>query len=215
MAISVVKRFSRVLLFDLHTYLASNINALQEFEVPKSNIAVLLKNHPRSFMVHPNRFREILEKVKEMGFNPSQMKFILATQAMRAVGKSTWERKIKLFKGWGWSEEEIQSAFTKFPLCMAYSEDKIMANMDFLVNKMGRDSSLIAQCPVLISLSLEKRIIPRYSVVQVLLSKGLINKDFSLWAVFGSVEKMFLHKFVNCFEEEAPQLMKLYQEKID
>ncbi|XP_034685706.1 transcription termination factor MTEF1, chloroplastic-like [Vitis riparia] len=42
MAITVVKRFSRILLFDLHTYVASNMNALQEFGVPKSNIAGLL-----------------------------------------------------------------------------------------------------------------------------------------------------------------------------
>ncbi|RVX22211.1 hypothetical protein CK203_001519 [Vitis vinifera] len=80
---------------------------------------------------------------------------------------------------------------------------------------MGRESSLIARRPVLISHSLEKRIIPRYSVVQVLLSKGLIDKDFSLPTVFQSTEKMFLHKFVNVYKEEAPQLMKLYQEKIN
>ena len=215
MAITVVKRFSRILLFDLHTYVASNMNALQEFGVPKSNIAGLLMNQPMAFMVRPNLFRENLEEVKKMGFNPSQMKFVIAIQAIRAGGKSSWERKIDIYKSWGWSEEEIRLAFTKSPWCMIYSEDKIMTTMDFFVNKMGRESSLIARRPVLISHSLEKRIIPRYSVVQVLLSKGLIVKDFSLPTVFQSTEKMFLHKFVNVYKEEAPELMKLYQEKIN
>ena len=215
MAITVVKRFSRILLFDIHTYVASNMNALQEFGVPKSNIAGLLRNQPMAFMVRPNLFRENLEEVKKMGFNPSQMKFVIAVQAIRAGGKSSWERKIDIYKSWGWSEEEIRLAFTKSPWCMIYSEDKIMTTMDFFVNKMGRESSLIARRPVLISHSLEKRIIPRYSVVQVLLSKGLIDKDFSLPTVFQSTEKMFLHKFVNVYKEEAPELMKLYQEKIN
>ena len=215
MAITVIKRFSRILLFDLHTYVASNINALQEFGVPKSNIAGLLMNRPMAFMVRPNLFRENLEEVKKMGFYPSQMKFVIAIHAMRAMGKSTWERKIDAYKRWGWSEEEIRLAFIKLPRCMTHSEDKIMATMDFFVNKMGRESSLIARRPLLISLSLEKRIIPRYSVIQVLLSKGLIKNDTSLVVLFESTEKMFLRKFVNGFKEEAPQLMKLYQEKIN
>ncbi|WJZ86937.1 hypothetical protein VitviT2T_006350 [Vitis vinifera] len=215
MAITVVKRFSRILLFDLHTYVASNMNALQEFGVPKSNIAGLLMYRPMAFMVNPNLFRKNLEEVKKMGFNPSQMKFVLAIQAMRAGGESCWERKIDIYKKWGWSEEEIRLAFTKSPWCMIYSEDKIMAKMDFFVNKMGRESSLIAHRPFLIGLSLEKRIIPRYSVVQVLLSKGLINKDISLVVLFESTEKTFLERFVNAYKEEAPQLIKLYQEKIN
>ncbi|KAJ9700077.1 hypothetical protein PVL29_005759 [Vitis rotundifolia] len=215
MAITVIKRFSRILLFDLHTYVASNINALQEFGVPKSNIAGLLMNRPMAFMVRPNLFRENLEEVKKMGFNPSQMKFVIAIHAIRAMGKSTWERKIDVYKRWGWSEEEIRLAFIKLPRCMTHSEDKIMATMDFFVNKMGRESSLIARRPLLISLSLEKRIIPRYSVIQVLLSKGLIKNDTSLVVLFESTEKMFLRKFVNGYKKEAPQLMKLYQEKIN
>ena len=72
-----------------------------------------------------------------------------------------------------------------------------MAKMDLFVNKMGKESSLIARRPLLLSYSLEKRLIPRYSVVQFLLSKGLINKDLRFKSVFESNEKMFLHRFVN------------------
>ena len=72
-----------------------------------------------------------------------------------------------------------------------------MAKMDFFVNKKGKESSLIARRPLLFSYSLEKRLIPRYLIVQFLLSKGLINKDLSFKAMFESNEKMFLHRFVN------------------
>ena len=210
----VVTHFSRVLVFDLNTYVESNINALQEFEVPKSNIATLLRKQPRTFMVRPDQFREVLEEVKEMGFHPSKAKFVVAIQVIRGISKSTWKRKIEVFKRWGWSEEEIQLAFLKLPWSMVLSEDKIMATMDFFINKMGKESSLISRRPVLLLFSLEKRIIPRYSVVQVLLSKGLICKDFSLPAVFEPTEKMFLHKFVNAYKEEALQLLNLYQKKV-
>ena len=133
-------------------------------------------------MVRPDKFKEILEEVKEMGFDPSKLKFVLAVKAMRAMSKSTW--KIEVCKQWGWSEYEICLAFSKSPCCMMHSEDKIMATMDFFINKMGEKSSLIAPWPLLLSLRLENRMIPQYSVVQFLLSKGLIDKDFSLTAVF-------------------------------
>ncbi|KAI8009972.1 hypothetical protein LOK49_LG06G03219 [Camellia lanceoleosa] len=97
---------------------------------------------------------------------------------------------------------------------MAY-EDKINGGFDFLVNKMGMESSMFARRPALLSLSLEKRIVPRCGVYQVLLSKGLIKKASSLRASLESTEKLFQNKFVNCHEEEAPELVKLYKEKLE
>ncbi|KAL7178108.1 hypothetical protein ACSBR2_031291 [Camellia fascicularis] len=82
--------------------------------------------------------------------------------------------------------------------------------MDFFVNKIGWESSLIARKPVLVSLSLEKRIVPRWAAYEVLLSKGLIkNNNNSFINMLVSTEKCFLKKFVNCHEEEAPELLKL------
>ena len=208
--IAVVKGFSRIILFDLRTYMASNIKALQEFGVPKSNIAGCLLNLTSMFMVRPNLFRKNLEEVKKMGLNPSLMNFVVAVKAIRG-----WERKIDLYKRWGWSEEDIRLAFVKSPWIMIYSADKIMEKMDFFVNEMGRDSSLIAHRPILLGFSLEKRIIPRHSVAQVLLSKGLINEDFSLTILFESSEMKFLRKFVYPYKDEAPQLFNLYQEKLN
>jgi mTERF domain-containing protein len=62
---------------------------------------------------------------------------------------------------WGWSEDDVLSAFRKFPQCMIMSEKKIMQVMDCLVNKMGWPSGMVAKNPVVMGFSLEKRIIPR------------------------------------------------------
>ena len=92
--------------------------------------------------------------------------------------------------------------------------DKIMAIMDFLVNKMDMESSAIANRPDVIVHSMEKRLIPRAAVFHFLLSKGLINrKDTNLISLFKVSEKTFLQRFVNSYEE-APQLLKLYREKL-
>ena len=85
---------------------------------------------------------------------------------------------------------------------MMVSEEKITSVMDFLVNKLGWESSLVARAPGIMSTSLKKAIVPRCAVYQVLLSEGLIkNNDVSLMALLWSSEKCFLKRFVNCHEE--------------
>ncbi|KAF8401522.1 hypothetical protein HHK36_012462 [Tetracentron sinense] len=87
--------------------------------------------------------------------------------------------------------------------------------MDFLVNKMGYESKYIARRPLLLMYSLEKRIIPRCSVLQFLNSNGLIKKDFSLNTVLIPNEKYFLKRFVTKYQVEVPQLLNVYQGNMD
>ncbi|KAM7257084.1 hypothetical protein ACFE04_012825 [Oxalis oulophora] len=89
--------------------------------------------------------------------------------------------------------------------------EKINMVMDMLVNKLGWSSSTIAKFPVIIALSLKKRIIPRYEVIRVLLSKGLIGNSVVKSKLLIYKESSFLEKFVVRYEKEVPELLKLYQ----
>ncbi|CAL9004566.1 unnamed protein product [Prunus brigantina] len=67
---------------------------------------------------------------------------------------------------------------------------------------MGWPSRKIAQYPVVLSLSLKRRLIPRCSVVKVLFLKGVIDENFRLGSVLLPVEKHFLENFntlMSCF----------------
>ncbi|GMY27684.1 transcription termination factor MTERF15, mitochondrial-like [Fagus crenata] len=195
--ITAIKRFSGILIEKLGTRVVPNINLLRENGVPESNICALLKHSPRVIIKNVVRLKEIVEEVKEMGFDPLKFCFVQAVFAMSGMNKSTRERKVNAYKKWGLSEEEILEAFGKCPYCIMKSEDKIMRVMDFFVNKMGLEASLIVKHPVLLSLSLEKRMIPRVSVIEVLLSKGLVvKKNIYLPTVFMYSENLFLQKFV-------------------
>ena len=131
--------------------------------------------------------------------------------AKTAVNKTLWKEKVDAFKKWGWSEEDSLEAFRKKPYSMLTSIDKINLVMNFWVNQLGRDAMAIAKTPYILSSSLEKRIIPRASVV--LLNKGLTNKNASLTYPFVVTDKLFLNMFIKRFENEASYLLKLYEEK--
>ncbi|XP_059654565.1 uncharacterized protein LOC132301317 [Cornus florida] len=181
----------------------------------ESNILALFTNQPSAFTTNADRFKEIVEEIKKMGFNAQRMNFALAVNAPRGMCKSTWEKKVEVYKKWSLSEDQILVACGKHTRFMVALEDKIMGIMDFFVNKMGWESSIVVRRPMLVCLSLERRIIPRCLVYQILLSKGLIKKGFGLKQLLESPESYFLNKFVEKYEEEAPELLKLYQEKLN
>lgn len=79
---------------------------------------------------------------------------------------------------------------------------------------MDCNASFVAKRSSLTTFSLQKRIVPRGSVVEALLSKGFIENDH-LSTLFHNSDKMFLKSFVNHYKEEAPQLLKLYNEKLN
>ncbi|KAI4306686.1 hypothetical protein L6164_029941 [Bauhinia variegata] len=206
--IKALKRFSSI--FVLNTDAVPNIKVLIEVGVPEWNIVKLLQRHPRALTKKRDLFKKIVAEVKVMRFNALTGQFLLAVATLTRIRKSTWERKADLYKRWGWSDDDILAAFGRFPHCMAVSEDKIEMIMDFFVNQMGCESSTVAIYPQLLGLSLKKRIVPRASVIQVLLSKGFV-KQLVFPRMFYASEKVFLDKFIACQGKEADQLLKLYQ----
>ncbi|KAL6198965.1 hypothetical protein ACLB2K_028753 [Fragaria x ananassa] len=99
--------------------------------------------------------------------------------------------------------------------CVILSEKKIMATMDFFVNKMGWESHTVAKYPHVLSYSLEKKIIPRFSVVRVLVLKGLIEEHkLNMDSVISVSEEYFLNRFVNKYLNQVPQLLDVYQGKV-
>ncbi|KAF8039067.1 hypothetical protein BT93_B1570 [Corymbia citriodora subsp. variegata] len=212
-AVAAIKRCPRMLYEDPGILLTPKITILRENGVPRANIGHLVLYHGPIFLASPEQFKEAVNRVKALGFEPSKVGFVTALHVIRGMSEPVWRRKVGVYGKWGWSEEEVALAFRRHPWCMAASESKITKVMDFFVNEMGLDSLHIARRPVVISLSLRRRIIPRCSVFQVLLSKGLVHTH-SLGTSLIVPESRFLEEFVTCYLGKAPQLLDLYKEKM-
>ncbi|XP_021912305.1 uncharacterized protein LOC110826034 [Carica papaya] len=213
--IAAVKRFPHILCHGFKAYVAPRVDVLRHNGVPTYKILLFLRFRVETGKGSFDKFKETVEMVKEMGISPLKAQFVLAIVALSAVSKIQWKRKFKLYMKWGLSEEEILSAFGRFPWFMVASENKIMAVMEFVVNEMGFGYSEIIKRPVIVSLSLKNRIIPRVAVVQFLMSKGMIKKKHPCGLTYLELtEKDFLQRFVYSYDE-APELLKVYREKMD
>ncbi|XP_050121649.1 transcription termination factor MTERF6, chloroplastic/mitochondrial-like [Malus sylvestris] len=192
-----------------------NIGFLRELGMPQSCISMLLAHFTTVLMVSPEKFGLLVSEVKEMGFNLEKSTSVNALRSLCGKNKLIWNRSREVFRRWGWSEDDVLSAFRKNPQFMIVSEKKLLQAMELLVNEMGWPSEMIAKYPVVLSLSLERRLIPRCLVVKVLLSKGLINENLNLGSVLLPPEKQFIERFVTKYLKQVPQLLSMYQRKVD
>ncbi|CAN1150474.1 Transcription termination factor MTERF8, chloroplastic [Linum perenne] len=211
--ICAIRRGPFLLTCNLETYLIPNLKILRESGVGDSAIMQLLLCNPMRLFTTHSQLCETVERLKQMGMDPKSGMFGAAIVTIGGMTKETWESKIDAYKKWGWSEELILTAFTKAPRCMGLSVKKLGESMDYYVNQMGFDTLRIARQPTLLLYSFKKRIVPRGSVLSVLLSKGLIKSRCLSYAVQMSNE-LFEKKFLVPYRKEAPQLVELYREKM-
>ncbi|KAG6683933.1 hypothetical protein I3842_12G037700 [Carya illinoinensis] len=202
--LKVIKAYSEVIRINVVEMLQPNIATLISHGVPQSLIFKLFFIRPWPLNIYSNRFSEIVSDVIKLGFEPNCLQFIVAIGSMAQNSKTLWEQK-----------DEIYAAFKRQPLCMALSEKKIKKMMDFFVNKLKMKPSVISNCPNLVLHSLEKRIIPRCSVLQLLMLKGLIKEDTNIVYMVTMAEKNFMERFVSKYQSEVPDVVRAHQGKIE
>ncbi|KAL5709635.1 hypothetical protein ACHQM5_020300 [Ranunculus cassubicifolius] len=207
---TMLKRSTSILRTENEKTLAPKIELLRDHGVSDSNIAKLLVSQPRVFTINMTRFSEIVALVKEMEFDPDQYAFLMAINVLASMSKSSLEAKSDAYGSWGWTEDDVRSAFRKSPNCMGLSKESIMTKMDYFVNKMGFAPSSVAKQPSVLKYSLERRIIPRCSVINVLVTSGLVKEAPTLCSFLTWPEKVFL-KYISRFEKEVTGLMNAYQ----
>ncbi|KAK4275613.1 hypothetical protein QN277_018662 [Acacia crassicarpa] len=193
------------------TNIFPNIKVLRDEGMPQSSVCTLLFENANLAFMNQSKFVEYVKFVKETGIEPSKVTFVHALIAVTHLSKSTWERKLDFFERCGWSTDVTLSAFSKFPTIMLLSEKKITNTMNFFVDEMGLRLEDTAGCPTIFSYSLKRRIIPRWSVFQILKMKGLVKANMSIPSMIIMSEAKFLENFVIKFQENVPQLLELYR----
>ncbi|KAF8395578.1 hypothetical protein HHK36_019528 [Tetracentron sinense] len=170
-------------------------------------------NNPRTLYVKTDKFSETVMKIIEMGFDSLSLMFAYGLWKLLGIKKSVWEAKLAIYRSFGWLDDEILSMFRKQPNCMTPSEKKISTALDFFMNKLNWTPAYISKYLTALFLSLEKRIMPRCSVIEVLLSKGLMKKC-QMGNALIVAEYNFLKNYVVKHQDNLPQLLKIYQTKL-
>ncbi|KAI8529183.1 hypothetical protein RHMOL_Rhmol12G0205600 [Rhododendron molle] len=204
--LKAIKASYRVCDKDLEKVLEPNIAILINHGVPKPLLLKFFMSQTRSLVLNTHQFTEVVEEVDKLGFDPTSMLYLLAVNSLAMINKSLWERKSEVYRSFGMSEDQILSAFIRQP--------KIRKLMGFFVNELKISPLVISKTPKLMLLSLEKRLVPRCSVLQLLMSKGAIKGDFSLVHALEMTHKKFEERYVSEYQNVIPEVVEACQGKI-
>ncbi|KAK4347685.1 hypothetical protein RND71_034024 [Anisodus tanguticus] len=154
---------------------------------------------------------DVGSKLKEMGFDVTSPAFRAAFTTMSVLSHSNLERKLETNRSLGFSDGEILNIFRSQPTCMFYTEENIRAIVGFYVDRLHFSLSLLSKRSNFLLCSLERRLIPRCSVMQVLWSRGIVSEVGKLYAKLIISEKDFLQKYVTKYEAEVHDLQAAFR----
>ncbi|KAF7129842.1 hypothetical protein RHSIM_Rhsim10G0152400 [Rhododendron simsii] len=191
--------------------LKCNITFLESCGIVGPQLSDLLKRHPRLFFISETALKDLVSRVLDMGFSVDSRMLVHAVDTVGSISGETFSRKIELLRSFGFLEEERMDMLRRAPRLLTISEDKLKFKIDFFLNDFKLNRCALVSWPTCLTYSIEKRIIPRYRVLQVIMSKGLLQKEPSFKHVLILSEEKFLGKFISRFPDDAVDLLEIYK----
>lgn len=208
--LKIIQRNSLLITYDIYRQIIPRIDLLKEYGLSNSDILLLLRCGTRCMSQNLDSLRQTLELIEELGISRGSKKFMSGLKAVGGLSEDTIKRKVELLKKtYGWSQEDICSAFRKSPKILTCSEENLNSKMDFLIGKAGIEPRSIASYPAIFGYSLEGVLMARYNVLSTLKAKGLKIKC-SLFSACHMSEKRFYESYVVPFEKDVPGLRQAY-----
>ncbi|KAI8536108.1 hypothetical protein RHMOL_Rhmol10G0230700 [Rhododendron molle] len=146
-----------------------------------------------------------------MGFSVDSRMLVHAVHTVSGISGETFSRKFEVFRSFGFSMDECMDMFRRAPNIFRTSEDKLKFKIDFFLNEIKLDRCALISWPIYLTYSIEKRVIPRYRVLQVIKSKRLLQKGPSFLSVLSLSEEEFLRKFISRFRDDGEELLGTYK----
>ncbi|CAL9188284.1 unnamed protein product [Musa hybrid cultivar] len=177
-----------------------NIDMLRSCGFTDQKLRTILGYHPTLVTQRAETLRTLISRVEGFGVARTSPRFHLTLWMLSNVSVERFNAQKKLFGAFGWSEADFLDAFKKTPGFLTSSLKNLKMKMEFLVNEAGYAPSYIALRPVLLTYSLEKRVIPRYQLMAALKSRGLCAGHPKLFTYISCSEKKFLESYAYIHE---------------
>ncbi|KAF8752441.1 hypothetical protein HU200_002792 [Digitaria exilis] len=167
----------------------------------------------RLLTMKPELLKEVVHRVEELGIKRGQGMFLFGLALLAFTKEELVARRICLLHKVVFSKDDALTIVRKHPLILGLSEQKIKRNVDFLTMDTGLEMSYIVRRPLLLTYSVERRLLPRHCLLKVLREKGLLKGEVGYCSAASMSEKMFIAKFVHPYKNQLPGLVDDYASK--
>ncbi|OEL37833.1 hypothetical protein BAE44_0001148 [Dichanthelium oligosanthes] len=204
-----IRNNSGIFSSDFENVAKPNLDFLQQCGISACEIAGVNVYSSRLLVMKPKSLRVATERVEELGIKRNSRMFRRALCVVAFMSKQAVARKIGVLKKLGFAQHHVMLILRKAPLVLGVGEGKIRRVVDFLMRDIGLEAQYIAQRPALIMYSLERRLLPRHWLLNVLRAKGLRNLELTYYTA-SMAEKTFVQKFVHPYKDSVPGLAEDY-----
>ncbi|CAL9200021.1 transcription termination factor MTERF15, mitochondrial-like [Musa acuminata AAA Group] len=180
-----------------------------ECGIPEERVYVVLRSHPQLISQKPESLRALVARADELGMPRQSRMFVRTLDALHNVSRERFEAKVELMRSFGWSESEFSSAVRKAPTFLCISLDMLRRKVEFFINVVGYTPSFIASQPSILLYSLQKRVIPRFRVLEMLNTKGLWTRQGTCLSYVKLSNAKFREKIVLPYKEKVPELLDI------
>ncbi|XP_078150355.1 uncharacterized protein LOC144545676 [Carex rostrata] len=207
----MLKKGASILGSNLEKVVMPNLSFLQE-ECCMSHhqIVRLIKSNPRLFTFSLETLKLNVKRAEQLGIERSSGMFVNALITVSGLSQHIVEARLLYLKSLGLSQEEVALMFGKSPSLLAMQEELIGRKMEFLMKEVGCGKIDVVRYPVLFTLSLEKRLIPRNLVRKLLKSKEFPVANQAIISFVILTEQQFVKKFVLPYQYAFPGLLQAY-----
>lgn len=201
--IKLLRICPRLVTADMAKTLTPNVELLKSHGIAMAHIHKILFSWPRCLLVKPDFLKRAVEKAKEMGASESSRMFVYGVRVFASMSEKAWEKKLRDFRGMGFSDRDLLVMFGKAPNAVMVSKRKIKKMKELLVSTGKFGVSSIVDHPCMLGCSVEKRMKPRLRILGILESKNLIKKWPSLGTIYTLSDDKFLDRFVWRYSEKV------------
>ncbi|KAK7359335.1 hypothetical protein VNO77_01290 [Canavalia gladiata] len=188
-----------------------NISLLESCGIVGAQLSMLLKLNSRLFIAPQSTVRSHVMRAVDMGFRKNSRMLVYAIHTMCCLSYKTFRRKLELINCFGFSMDESLQMFKRSPTLLRTSEKKLKVGMEFFLHTVMLPKSVLVNRPMILMYSMENRVLPRYKVFQLLISKNLCKKVTSYINVLSLSEGIFLDKYISPYREDAEELLVAYK----
>ncbi|KAJ7961992.1 Transcription termination factor like [Quillaja saponaria] len=203
---SLIRKFS-------DSRLARNVAFLESCGIVGSQLSMLMVRLPLLFVMKESMVRDYVSRAVDLGFSLKSKMFAHAIDSTFSLTNETIRRKLVLVHSYGISKEESMEMFRRSPVLLRVSEGKLKFGIEFYLHTVKWPKSVVIQRSSCLMYSMEDRVVPRYKVYKMIMSKRLLGnkvKKLSFISLLPMTEQRFL-KFISRFGDDAEELLVAYK----
>jgi mTERF domain-containing protein len=191
--------------------LLRNLDALRSHGVPEARLAATVRLKPSLILQSPARLRALAARVDACGVPRGSRMYAWALLALHSVSDAAFRAKRDaVMRGTGCTEQEFLAMFRRAPCFLSMSAELLRRKVEFLVGTVGCGADHIIRDPVLLTLSLNKRMVPRCRAIEALKARSVDIGKERLVNVVRASEARFVEKYILKYSDQVPELLELY-----